>query len=873
MLRTVLELDRRSYLIPLKLSLQNFLSYKDEINPLDLEGVHVACLCGDNGHGKSALIDAITWVIWGYARGKSQDSLIHFGENDMWVELELQARDTRYKVIRRHSRSSRRGTNSKTDLQLQLLTASGFEPITGNSIRETQFHLQQLIGMDYDTFINSALLLQGRADEFTNKSPGERKEILGKILRLNFYDYLQDKCRKQVIELDRSARDIEASLVFMRQETELREEYETELTSIDQEMKVTTQNLVRQENEIDGLETRIREFELKSIELQNIQTQMPTKKKELEYFNQEIIRLSEIISKFQKVLSVQSIIEKDFERYEQAIKDNEHMNKVRAKVDVEKTNVQRLKTLIAQEKVRLEERINAINLRQIQYLTPKIEEALSTEKLLISAETNRKELRGEENLLNQERIAKDQLTTSLGEIKASLDQIQLDGKEIRSKYNMLTRSAENAVCPVCQSTLQEISRNNLEENFKIELEEKRKLYDLKQAQLEETESDIQSLAKLVVSKEIALKDKLQVIEQKINTLGRDLSDSNQAKLEAAESKKELLKLRHALDNRDYAVAEHSELSHLEQTLTTLGYAPEKHNEAAQTIQQLQDVHEKHKMLLEAEKNISSDQAALAHANKISLSRREELDSMQIIIDESRAHTNDLTALKVSLKSSYDMLSKMRSKHEELFGRKTSLETQLKKLESIEQQISEKDAKIIVLRTDLDLYRELNVAFGRQGVQALLIESVLPQIEDEANRLLSRMPEGHMTLKLEAQRELKSRKGDFAEALDITISDHLGPRDYELFSGGEAFRINIALRIALSKVLARRSGAPLSTLFIDEGFGTQDASGRERILDVLRAIENDFQQIIVITHLDELKEAFPVRIQVEKVNGTSTCYIT
>ncbi|MBD48032.1 MAG: chromosome segregation protein SMC, partial [Dehalococcoidia bacterium] len=235
---------------------------------MDLEGVHVACLCGDNGHGKSALIDAITWAIWGYARGKSQDSLIHFGESDMWVELEFQARDTRYKVIRRHSRSSRRGTNSKTDLQFQLLTASGFEPMTGNSIRETQFHLQQLIGMDYDTFINSALLLQGRADEFTNKSPGERKEILGKILRLNFYDYLQEKCRKQVIELDRSAREIEASLVFMRQETELREEYEKELRSIDQEMTVATQNLVRQENEMDGLATKIREFELKFTELQ-----------------------------------------------------------------------------------------------------------------------------------------------------------------------------------------------------------------------------------------------------------------------------------------------------------------------------------------------------------------------------------------------------------------------------------------------------------------------------------------------------------------------------------------------------------------------------------------------------------------------------
>ncbi|MCZ6534914.1 MAG: hypothetical protein O6914_02910, partial [Chloroflexi bacterium] len=75
------------------------------------------------------------------------------------------------------------------------------------------------------------------------------------------------------------------------------------------------------------------------------------------------------------------------------------------------------------------------------------------------------------------------------------------------------------------------------------------------------------------------------------------------------------------------------------------------------------------------------------------------------------------------------------------------------------------------------------------------------------------------------------------------------------------------------VLAHRSGAPLPTLFIDEGFGTQDTAGRERILDVIRAIEPDFEQIIVITHLEELKEAFPVRIEVEKTDGASTCWIS
>jgi exonuclease SbcC len=105
-----------------------------------------------------------------------------------------------------------------------------------------------------------------------------------------------------------------------------------------------------------------------------------------------------------------------------------------------------------------------------------------------------------------------------------------------------------------------------------------------------------------------------------------------------------------------------------------------------------------------------------------------------------------------------------------------------------------------------------------------------------------------------------------------VSDELGPRSYEMYSGGEAFRVNLALRIALSKVLAQRMGAPLPTLFIDEGFGTQDAVGRERILDVISAIGDDFEKVLVITHLDDLKEAFPVRIEVQKDESGSTFWI-
>jgi exonuclease SbcC len=102
-----------------------------------------------------------------------------------------------------------------------------------------------------------------------------------------------------------------------------------------------------------------------------------------------------------------------------------------------------------------------------------------------------------------------------------------------------------------------------------------------------------------------------------------------------------------------------------------------------------------------------------------------------------------------------------------------------------------------------------------------------------------------------------------EALDIVISDDLGSRPYELYSGGEAFRIDFAIRIALSRLLARRAGAHLRSLFIDEGFGTQDARGREQLVSAIHRVQDDFDRILVITHIEEMKDSFPVRIEVEK----------
>ena len=121
--------------------------------------------------------------------------------------------------------------------------------------------------------------------------------------------------------------------------------------------------------------------------------------------------------------------------------------------------------------------------------------------------------------------------------------------------------------------------------------------------------------------------------------------------------------------------------------------------------------------------------------------------------------------------------------------------------------------------------------------------------------------------------MKELLNDLLETLDINISDELGTRSYEMFSGGEAFRINFAIRIALSKLLARRAGAPLRTLIIDEGFGTQDSHGIEKIKEAINFIQDDLDKILVITHIEELRDAFPTRIDVIKTSEGSTLEVS
>jgi len=187
-------------MIPLKIQIKNFLSYGADLQTVDFSHYHLVCLSGKNGHGKSALLDAITWAIWGQARKvagavKADQGLLRLGQTHMLVILDFICQGTHYRIRREFA-----VTHGKpyTALDFAIIDASTdtVNSLTEKTIRGTQKKIEDTIHLDYDTFTNSAFLRQGQANEFCKKSPKDRKDILATILGLQRYETMR-KCANE----------------------------------------------------------------------------------------------------------------------------------------------------------------------------------------------------------------------------------------------------------------------------------------------------------------------------------------------------------------------------------------------------------------------------------------------------------------------------------------------------------------------------------------------------------------------------------------------------------------------------------------------------------------------------------------------------
>ena len=298
----------------------------------------------------------------------------------------------------------------------------------------------------------------------------------------------------------------------------------------------------------------------------------------------------------------------------------------------------------------------------------------------------------------------------------------------------------------------------------------------------------------------------------------------------------------------------------------IGYDREAHESIQSQLGTYQEYEKQHTLLQVARETLPREQDAL----NSTLERQTRLEKAKAEEAEEEATLGERIAELKLLVAEFNQrtqeVATQRTAATQAYGKVVEANQQLDTLEYQKQRKAELKERREGVESEQVIYQELRYAFGKNGVPAMIIEAAIPELETAANDLLSRMTDGRMNVRFSTQRE--KAKGGTMETLDIDIADELGTRPYENYSGGEAFRINFAIRVALSKMLARRAGAHLRTLFIDEGFGTQDDDGRNKLVEAITTIQADFDLILVITHIAELRDAFPVHVVVEKTGNGS-----
>ncbi|MEL6902942.1 MAG: SMC family ATPase [Cyanobacteria bacterium J06606_4] len=304
------------------------------------------------------------------------------------------------------------------------------------------------------------------------------------------------------------------------------------------------------------------------------------------------------------------------------------------------------------------------------------------------------------------------------------------------------------------------------------------------------------------------------------------------------------------------------LIELEQRIKTIDYSLSEHNALREQLKQTDRWQAQYHALQQAkaqQADLSSQVSQLTSScdaqAALAAETAQQVAHWQTQLAEQPDQESEILAVEASLAE----LVAERDRQLSQLGR---LQQQLSQIATVEAQQAEQQQHLNNLRHKYQVYKSLAEAFGRNGIQALMIENLLPQLEAKTNQILGRLSNHQLHVQFVTQRTGQNRK-KLIDTLDILIADARGTRPYETYSGGEAFRVNFSIRLAIAQLLALRSGTALQMLIVDEGFGTQDREGCDRLIAAIEAIAPDFACILTITHMPHFREAFQTRIDVSK----------
>ncbi|NJL91247.1 MAG: exonuclease subunit SbcC [Coleofasciculaceae cyanobacterium SM2_1_6] len=316
-----------------------------------------------------------------------------------------------------------------------------------------------------------------------------------------------------------------------------------------------------------------------------------------------------------------------------------------------------------------------------------------------------------------------------------------------------------------------------------------------------------------------------------------------------------------------------QIRELDQQITALGYDREAHNRLNQALKIQQGWLYRHQELQRCQQEypqvvdrLQQLQRSLANYTQQQQSVAQQIQELQTNLTSNPDPQAAIHNLETQLQAQTIEL------HQQLAAQ-GGQQQQLKYLDQAQEKFTQGQAELKEIQQQVKIHEELAKAFGKNGIQLMIIENVLPQLEAHTNQILARLTASQLSVQILTQKAGGTKRNTkMIDTLDIIIGDVKGTRPYETYSGGESFRINFAIRLALAKILAQRAGTSLQMLIVDEGFGTQDSDGCNHLIAAINAIASDFACILTVTHMPQFKEAFQTRIEVKKTNQGSQVYI-
>lgn len=846
-------------MIPVRLELKNFLAYRAP-QPVVLEGVRLACLVGENGAGKSSLLDAVTWALWGKARTRRDNDLIHLGAADMYVQLDFDHEGQRYRVVRRRER---RGSSGTGRLDLFIYGEDGaLNEIREGSSTATQQRIIDLLHLDYETFINSAFLQQGQADLFTTQQPAKRKQILSNILGLEAWAAFERDAKKQRDDFKAQVNVLDGRLKQIEEDLATEPSKRRELVDAQHAEEAANSELETAEKLLDDVKDAPGDLRAAQDSQHEHKRRKGEYERELEQVRGRIQRQTQQIAAYREILDSREEIEQGYQNWQSAREASDELNeKLRALKGID-SRLSELERELATERTKLESEREALE-KQIAQLQKQIDSADAAELQAVQAQLTDLETKSTKREALQQQIT--DLTGQHAEIVTEQKTLWASMQELRERIDTL-EVVEGAECPLCGQPLTDDHRAEMLAALQTQGEAQRDEYAAnleRKKEIEATKEQAEAQARQLTD-ELADLPRLQ---SRAGELQAQQQAAEEAGRQHATAVERLDEVRAALENDDYAPDVRAQLAALQKEKEALGYDENAHDEQAAALKSYRKYEEMHAQLTVAANSLPP----LEEAQQASQGREQELVGNIAALDE------ELVTIEQQISELNVLVETFKQREKDVLRLRTAASNAREKVVVARQALNalaekrEKKQEYTALRDEFTeqaaLYDELAAAFGKNGVPAMIIETAIPELEGIANDLLTRMTDGRMAVMFSTQREKVT--GGTSETLDIAIADELGTRGYEMYSGGEAFRINFAIRVALSKLLARRAGAHLETLFIDEGFGTQDADGRTRLVEAINAIKDDFDLILAITHIDDLKDAFPVHINVTKTPSGST----